>query len=66
MRINDQINSNLSKEMMFTMGMLFGGTPIIIYGDELGIEQVSFFRFFLNFKIKYYLIENESFDVMDI
>jgi hypothetical protein len=23
------------------MGMLFGGTPIVLYGEELGLEQVS-------------------------
>ncbi|CAF0978935.1 unnamed protein product [Adineta steineri] len=36
------INENqLSKEMILTMGMLFGGTPIILYGEEIGLDQKS-------------------------
>ena len=50
--MNDQIENNLPKEMILTMTMLFGGTPIILYGEELGIEQVflysSSFSFSLN------------------
>jgi glycosidase len=35
------INENdLSKEMVLTMIMLFGGTPIILYGEEIGLDQV--------------------------
>jgi glycosidase len=50
LRTNEEIENNLSKEMILTMGMLLGGTPIIIYGDELGIEQVFHFTkiFLLN------------------
>ena len=40
MRTNDQINNSLSKEMTLTMGMLFGGTPIVLYGEELALEHV--------------------------
>ena len=32
------------QRMSLTMGLLMGGTPIIRYGDELGIEQVRHAR----------------------
>ena len=28
------------QRMSLTMGLLMGGTPVIRYGDELGIEEV--------------------------
>jgi hypothetical protein len=64
MRISDEMKTNLPKEMLLTMGMLFGGTPIILYGDELGIEEVCLVEIIFSFK---YIIEleNESFNVMD-
>ncbi len=41
-RINDSIDSNvLSKEMILTIIMLIGGTPIILYGEEIGQDQVK-------------------------
>jgi len=32
----------LSKEMVLTMIMLFGGTPIILYGEEIGLDQKNY------------------------
>jgi hypothetical protein len=49
------------------MGMLFGGTPIVLYGEELGLEQVSLIKKtnFQKMKLKS-VVENASFNVMDI
>ncbi len=30
----------LSKEMILTMILLMGGTPIILYGEEIALDQV--------------------------
>ena len=32
---------HLSPEMTMTMVMLLGGTPIVLYGQELGLDQVK-------------------------
>jgi glycosidase len=42
--IND---TQLSKEMVLTMAMLYGGTPVVLYGEELGLDQVKKKHFFL-------------------
>jgi glycosidase len=39
LRRNNQIE--LSKEIVLTLNMLIGGTPIIIYGEEIGLDQVN-------------------------
>ncbi|CAF1156507.1 unnamed protein product [Adineta steineri] len=39
LRIDDEIQNNLSKQSLLTMAMLFGGTPVVLYGEELGLEQ---------------------------
>lgn len=31
----------LSQRIFLTIGMLIGGTPIVVYGDELGVKQVD-------------------------
>jgi hypothetical protein len=31
---------DVSQRIFHTIGMLIGGTPIVLYGDELGIKQV--------------------------
>ncbi|CAF0869942.1 unnamed protein product [Didymodactylos carnosus] len=33
--------NGLSSEMMLTMGLLFGGTPIVLYGEEIGLEPIE-------------------------
>ena len=35
----------LSKQMVLTLNMLIGGTPIILYGQEIGQNQVTTFDF---------------------
>ncbi len=32
---------NQSKEMILTIIMLVGGTPFILYGEEIGLNQVK-------------------------
>jgi len=32
--------NQLSKEIVLTMIMLLGGTPIVLYGEEIGLDQV--------------------------
>ncbi len=32
--------NQLSKEIVLTIIMLAGGTPIILYGEEIGLDQV--------------------------
>jgi glycosidase len=27
--------------MVLTMGLLFGGTPVVLYGEEIGLDQVK-------------------------
>ena len=34
-------NNELPKEMVLTMGLLIGGTPVILYGEEIGLDQVN-------------------------
>ncbi|CAF1652387.1 unnamed protein product [Adineta ricciae] len=38
LRLKEQIQTNLSKEIQLTMTMLFPGTPIILYGEELSLD----------------------------
>ncbi|CAF0940534.1 unnamed protein product [Rotaria sordida] len=35
-------DNQLSKEAVLTMIMLLGGTPVILYGEEIGLNQKSF------------------------
>ncbi len=44
--INEKL---LSKEMVLTLTMLIGGTPIILYGEEIGLNQVTNWKSFLYF-----------------
>ncbi len=45
-RRSDQIGiinkNDLAKEIVLTISMLIGGTPIILYGEEIDLDQVCF------------------------
>jgi glycosidase len=34
----------LSKQMVLTINLLIGGTPIVLYGEEIGLDQVNIRR----------------------
>ncbi|CAF3391318.1 unnamed protein product [Rotaria sp. Silwood1] len=34
--------NQLPREIVLTMIMLFGGTPVVLYGEEIGLDQKSF------------------------
>ena len=33
--------AQLPREMVLTLTMLLGGTPVVLYGEEIGLDQVS-------------------------
>lgn len=40
----DQMKSKLfSQEMILTLNLLIGGTPIILYGEEINLNQVNIY-----------------------
>jgi glycosidase len=59
-------DKQLSKEMVLTMAMLLGGTPIVLYGEEIGLNHVRNEIRFLFFFSNYISLETFSFNVLDI
>lgn len=51
--------------MILTMNLLIGGTPIVLYGEEISLNQVCF-SFDSSFNFNFNIKETNPVDVMDI